>query len=162
VEQAARYLSGYEGTAAQFTVASFIDLRGARDAKTGVEVIGPDGNRAMSLQEAAAARAFQLPREGFFEIRRANGRNELIASHADRRESDLDVIPAETLALWQNTGQGARPTGGGAPAADTESRRVLWRWFAIALLIVGLAESLFASRYLKEQPAEPMVRRAAA
>jgi hypothetical protein len=142
-------------------VGSFIDLRNARETGTSVEVIGPDGARAMSLHEAASARAFQLPREGFFEIRRANGRNDLVAAHADRRESDLDVIPAETLALWQNTGQGAR-TPDGAPATDTESRRSLWRWFAAALLITGLAESFFSSRYLKEQQVEPMVRRAAA
>jgi hypothetical protein len=142
-------------------VASFVDLRNARDAGASVEVIGPDGGRAMSLRDAASARAFQLPREGFFEIRRANGRNDLIAAHADRRESDLDVIPAETLALWQNTGQSPQ-TPGGTPASETESRRSLWRWFAAALLAVGLAESLFASRYLKEQQVEPMVRRAAA
>jgi hypothetical protein len=161
VEQAARYLSGYEGTAAQFAVGSFVDLRGARDAGTGVEVIGPDGGRALSLEEAASARAFQLPREGFFEIRRANGRNELIAAHADRRESDLDIIPAETLALWQNTGNVANAPGS-APASESESRRSLWRWFAIALLVTGLAESLFASRYLREQQAEPKLRKAAA
>jgi hypothetical protein len=161
VEQAARYLSGYEAATAQFAVGSFADLRNARDAGASVEVIGPDGGRAMSLHDAAAARAFQLPREGFFEIRRANGRNDLIAAHADRRESDLDVIPAETLALWQNTGQSAQ-TPGGVPAPETDSRRSLWRWFAAALLIIGLAESLFSSRYLKEQQVEPMVRRAAA
>ena len=38
----------------------------------------------------------------------ANSRNELIAVHADRRESDLDVIPKETLALWQSTGKHRR------------------------------------------------------
>ena len=83
--------------------------------------------RALSLKEAASAQAFRLNREGFLELRRANGRNELMAVHADRRESDLDVIPKETLALWQGTGRAGGPGGPGAPAAQPYS---LWWYLA--------------------------------
>ena len=47
-----------------------------------------------------------MNREGFYEIHRANGRQELVAVHADRRESDLTPMPQETLDLWRNTGRG--------------------------------------------------------
>jgi hypothetical protein len=76
--------------------------------------------------------------------------------HADRRESDLDVIPAETLALWKGTGAGSR---GGPTTGDEGSKPYsLWWWFALALLIVTVAESLFASRYLAV-PEEPLAAR---
>ena len=162
VEGSARYLSGFVAAAERFTVGSFVDLRQAGDAGTGVEVIGPDGARLLSLDEAAKARTFRLPREGFFELRRANGRNELIAAHTSRRESDLDIIPAETLTLWQNTGGAAPGDASRAPAADPgEDRRYLWRYFAIALLILAVLEPLFSSRYLSPET-EPAVRRKAA
>ncbi len=54
-----------------------------------MEIIGPDGRRALSLTEAAAAQSFQLTRAGFYQIRFANGRNALIGVNPDRRESDL-------------------------------------------------------------------------
>ena len=44
-------------------------------------------------------------------MRRPNGQHELIAVHADRRESELETVPKETLALWQSTGK-AGPEGG--------------------------------------------------
>jgi hypothetical protein len=125
-----------------------------------VDVLDPDGKRALSLKEAATAQAFLLNREGFFELRRANGRNELIAVHADRRESDLDVIPEETLALWQGTGSTGGPGGPGAPAAKPYS---LWWYLAFALLVASFIESLFSSRYLAaEQETGTAVRRKAA
>ena len=34
-------------------------------------------------------------------MRLANGRHEVIGVNADRRESDLDVIPEDVLALWR-------------------------------------------------------------
>ena len=161
IEASARYLSGFDETPQDYTVGASIDLRNARDSRTAVEVLGNDGKRILGLAESAAARSFVLPREGFFEIRRANGRNELIAAHADRRESDLDLIPPETLALWQNTGAG---NSAGAPSPDEvrDRRQSLWWYFALALLLISLAESVFSARYLAADADKPVMRKAAA
>ena len=51
-------------------------------------------------------------------MRRPNGHHELVAVNADRRESDFDVIPPETLALWQNTGQGVGRASARPPSAE--------------------------------------------
>ena len=86
--------------------------------------------------------------EGFYELRRTNGRQELLAVNADRRESDLDLIPAETLALWQNTGQvgpGGQTAGESAPDRKPAT---LWWYVVLMLLIVTLTESFIGSRYL--------------
>jgi hypothetical protein len=125
-----------------------------------VDVIDPDGKRALSLKESATTQSFRLPREGFYELRRANGRHELIAVHADRRESDLDIIPKETLALWQGTGTTA--PGGAGPGGDAPKPVSLWWYFALALLAASLAESFFASRYLSAEQEPVVVRKQAA
>ena len=160
MEQSAQFLSGSESAPAQYVVDSFVELRAARDSGAGVDVLDPEGKRAISLKDAATAQAYRLTREGFYELRRANGRNELIAVHADRRESDLDIVPAETLALWQGTGT----TGGGAtgPADTAQKPFSLWWYFALILLGVAVAESFFASRYLSSEQELPAVRQKAA
>ena len=162
IEQSAYYLSGVEKSAADIAVESYLELRSSKDQGTSVEVLDPDGQRALSLTESTSAQNFRLPREGFFEVRRANGRHELIAVHADRRESDLTVIPKETLALWQNMGMGGeQQSGPGGQGITRTAPWSLWWYFALALLIVSLLESLFASRYLVAEN-QPMVRKEAA
>lgn len=161
MEQSAHYLSGAEATPARYIVDSFAELRTARDSGTGVDVIGPDGRRALSLQEAAKAQTLRLTHEGFYELRRSNGRHELIAVHADRRESDLDVVPKETLALWQGTG--VTGTNTSAPGTDqAEKPWSLWWYAALGLLVASIAESLFASRYLSTEQETAAVRKQAA
>lgn len=159
-EQSVEYLAGVEASPSQYVVDSFVELRAARDARAAVDILDPDGRRALTLKEAADAQAFRLTREGYYELRRGNGRNELIAVHADRRESDLDVVSAETLALWQGGGGGS----GGAPgtADDGAQRYSLWWYFALALLIASVVESLFSSRYLEAAPEQSATRRKAA
>ncbi len=147
VEQTARYLAGMENRGGPRMVGSFLELRSAREQSVGVEVIDPSGQRALSLKEAAAAQAFPLSREGFFELRRANGRHEMVAVNADRRESDLGVIPEETLALWRGGDASAQAA---AAAGKTEETRPVSLWWYVMLVaaVVLVAESLFASRYL--------------
>ena len=109
-------------------------------------VIDPEGNRPLSLEEAASTQAFRVAREGFYELRRANDRNEMIAVFADRREADLALAPQETLQLWQNTGEGSMEA-----AAVIESVRKPWNlwWYVLLLaLAAAIAESLLAGRYL--------------
>jgi hypothetical protein len=160
IEQTAVYLSGFDPAPATYVVDSFLELRSGRDAGSAVEVIGPGGDRALSLKEAANAQAYRLTREGFYEVRRGNSRNELIAVHADRRESDLDVVPTETLALWQSAGGASGPAGAAGEAG--EKPYSLWWYFALALLVASIAESLFASRYLAAAEERPVIRKQAA
>jgi hypothetical protein len=148
VEETARYLGGQQDRLTNTAVDSFIDLRTAKEQGATVDVIDPDGKRPMSLKEAATAQSFQVTREGFYEIHRANGRQELVAVHTDRRESDLTPIAPETLQLWKSTG---RPDE--APAnvvGETEQNRPwsLWRYALLLVLLLAIVESLFASRYL--------------
>ena len=65
-----------------------------------MEIIDPDGRRALSLAEAAAAQSFQLTRAGFYHIRFANGKDALIGVNPDRRESDLRAHCQDLLQLW--------------------------------------------------------------
>ena len=148
VEQSARYLSSDQDRALNVEAGSYIDLRSAKDQGTSVEVIDPDGKRPLSLKESVSAQTFVVTREGFYEIHRANGRQEMVAAHANRRESDLTPIPEETLELWRNTGK-AVPSSEGSPAADGSARPwSLWRYALALVLIAALVESFVASRYL--------------
>src|SRR4029079_4706667 len=121
----------------------------AKDQGTAVEVLGPDGNRVLSLKEAAAAQSFPATSAGFYELRRGNGRNELIAVNPDRRESSLDVIPRETLELWKKSGQGsaAEQTSG---TAQNQGRKPwpVWWYLLLGAAVAAVAESLVAARHM--------------
>ena len=51
-----------------------------------VVVLDPKGDRVLSLTEAAKAQNIQFTMGGFYDIRRPNGRNELVAVNTDRQE----------------------------------------------------------------------------
>ncbi len=121
VEETAQYLGGQQGRSTNVAVDSFIELRSAKDQGASVDVIDPDGKHPLSLKEAATTQSFQVNREGFYEIRRANGRAEMVAVHADRLESDLTPIPQETLDLWRNTGRGPETRGCGRRSGGATS-----------------------------------------
>ncbi len=156
VEQTARHLGRVEEGASSMAVGSFLDLRTAKEPGAGagasVEVLDPDGRRALSLAEAVKAQSFDLTATGFYDIRRQSGRHELVAVNADRRESDLDLIPAETLALWQNTGQGAPASNqavGGASNTEAEKKPNRFWWYVmLAVLALSVAETLVGNRHL--------------
>ena len=113
-------------------------------------MIGPDGKHELSLAEATHALSFDLEREGFYEVQRADGRRVLMAAHPDRRESDLRRVPGETLALWRNTGSTAAETVSGTVEHQTHPWS-LWRYVMVLVLVTAVVESVFASRYLKEE-----------
>lgn len=150
VVQTGRYLAGAEDTPSSVVAGTPVTLRRTREQGTAADVIGPDGKHELSLSDSAKALSFDLTRDGFYEVQRADGRRLLMAVDADRRESDLRAIPDETLALWRNTGT----TAAEAPAGPVE-RQVqawsLWRYALILVLFAALAESVFASRYLREE-----------
>jgi len=151
VQQSAAYLSG--GGAEQpvnLTVDSYVELRSTDKNGSAAEVLGPDGKPLLTLAEAASAKNFELPSEGFFEFKTAGGRRSLVAAHADRRESDLNVIPKETLDLWRATGQ-TDQTPQGASVAGDQSRKPWGLWPIVLLILLGvaIAESVVADRYLR-------------
>ncbi len=132
VVQSAAYLGG--GGAEQpvnLAVDSYVELRAADTKGAAAEVLDPDGKRLLSLEQATSAKNFPVAREGFFELKTASGRQSLIAAHADRRESDLTVIPKETLELWQATGASDQsgPLQPVWPAGSWSSRKPWGLWF---------------------------------
>ena len=157
IDQSARYLSSMEERNALVTVGSHIELRSAKEQAVSVEVIDPEGKRPLSLREATQSQTFQVPREGFFEVRRANGRHEMAAVNADRRESDLGLIPTETVQLWTGAGQGmaAKPEAASGPAGfqDEPAKKPwsFWWYFLLAAALATVGESILASRYLGVQ-----------
>jgi hypothetical protein len=165
VAQSALYLGG--GGAEQpvnLAVDSYVELRAGDGKGAAAEVLGPDGKRMLSLEEATKARNFALDREGFFEIKTAAGRRSLVAVHADRRESDLAPIPAETLDLWKGTGS-SDPTPGGAVGGTggADEPWGLWPYILLLLLGVAVAESVVADGFLRPSaPQREALKREAA
>ncbi len=164
VDRSAGYLGGIDQRSANIPVGSHISLHNSKDRGTAVEVIDPEGKRPLTLKEAAAAESFAVNREGYYEIRRTNGRQEMLAVHADRRESDLAPLPAETLALWKNSGSGdTSPSDASSETGERTTKWSLGPYLVILLLLVALAESLVADRYLSvAREDETVVRREAA
>jgi hypothetical protein len=152
IGQTANYLGRLDAGPPAVTVGSFEELRDAREKGTAIDVLDPKGERVFSLAEAATAQNIQFTIDGFYDIRRPNGRNELVAVNADRRESDLSPAAPETLRLWQNTASGVEA---GGQAAGEQKPQSLWWYVMLAVLACALAESLLGNRHLsvdKEAP----------
>jgi hypothetical protein len=147
VEQTAEYLGGSEVEASMLPVGAFLELRTAEQKAMAVEVTGPDGQRALSLSEAAKAQTLDLDRSGFYDVRRGSGKQQLVAVNVDRAESDLAQVPEETRALWQRMGQGGEQSGG-TTSTQSEQSWNLWWYVLLAALGLAIVESVFASKYL--------------
>jgi hypothetical protein len=147
IEHTANYLARQEEGPSNYLVGSYLELRQAKEQGAAVEVLDPKGARALTLDEATRAQNMPLAMAGFYDVKRPNGRHELVAVNADRHESDLDVISADTLALWQNTAQGQQnATAGGE--AETPKPMEFWWYVLIAVLGLAVAESLLGNRHL--------------
>ncbi len=147
VEQAANYLAGISEAPPAYVVDAFYELRGTQDPVSTMEVFDPSRRRVLSLAESAKARNIQLAAQGFYEVRRANGRVDLAAVNADRRESDLEPLPADAVSLWENTGQGAA-----AGVGETGSVRwSLWWYVMLGVALLSLAESVVSAKYLGKE-----------
>ena len=148
VQQAAGYLGGTASGASNLTVGTFADLRQRGSAGTAVDVMGPNGKRVLSLEEAASMKSLPLSREGFYEIHSPNGRERLIAVNADRRESNLTAVPKETLELWTHLAAPGAGQGAAAGGSKDETRESLGRYLLALVLLAAFAESLVSVRYL--------------
>ena len=156
VDRAARYLSGSARLSGSKLVDSFVQLRPATKptgTAAGVEVIAPDGRRPLSLAEARSAETLRLTHAGFYQIRFANGQDAVIGVNPDRRESDLEPIAPDVLALWgkSSAGIGEQP-GPGASALPVAGRIMnLWWYVMLFALMAGLAETVVASAHMGTQ-----------
>lgn len=147
VVQTGQYLAGYEEGSSNLVAGSPVLLRASRQQDTAADVIGPDGKHELSFADATKALDFNLDRDGFYEVQRANGHRLLVAVHADRRESDLTRVSRETLALWRNTGD--KPTRSEAGSVEKQTKPwSFWRYLMVLVLLVAVVESVIASRYL--------------
>src|ERR1035438_4657628 len=136
IEQTARYLGRLDAGPASVLVGGFAELRDSKEKGAAVDVLDPKGERALSLEEATKAQNIQFTMAGFYDIRRPNGRNELVAVNADRHESDLTPVAPDSLTLWQNTAQGA--AGVGSTAGDEQKPVSLWWYVMLAVLLLAL------------------------
>lgn len=148
--QTGRYLAGGEETVSSVAAGTPVALRRTREEGTAADVIGPDGRHELSIKAGTKALTFDLFQAGFYEVQRADGRRLLMAVHADPRESDLTTVPAETLALWRNTGNTAVDAQPASVERQTQAWS-LWRYALLLVLAAALVESVFASRYLQQE-----------
>ncbi len=149
VAQTARFLTGTEESNSSVVAGTPVLLRRTSSSGT-ADVIGPEGKHELPLEQANRALSYEVSREGFYEITRADGRRLLLAAHADRRESDLKPVSDETLDLWRNTGD----IGGRSdfPGQQTQTQPWnFWRYVLAVALVAGLIESIFANRYLSSR-----------
>ena len=157
VDRTARYLAGSDSISGSRVVDSFVPLRTTAvrtgDSSAGVEIIDPDGHRALSLAEAATAQSFQLTRAGFYQIRFANGHTALIGVNPDARESDLQPIANDLLQLWGKGSTSPEPTTVGYVQEKYTAHSVWW-YVMLLVLVAAVAESIVASRYLGTQREE--------
>ncbi len=156
IEQTARYLAGTERQGGARPVDAYLELRNAREKGQGVEVTDPEGKRPLTLSEAASAQSFQLTEAGYYHLRLANGRQNEVAVNADPKESNLDVIPEDVLALWRGNGAHSQEAAAaGRAPANRKTPESLW-WYVLLLgLCAALAESAVASGYLGTEREEP-------
>jgi hypothetical protein len=149
VKQTALYLSGTEDRNGSRLVDSFLQLRTTKEQAVSVEIVDPAGHRPLSLKEATSAESYQLTSAGFYEVRLANGRQELVGVNADRRESNLEVIPDDELSLWRGSGGTEQAAAAGAgEGSEPVKPRSLWWYAMILVLVAALVESLLAAGYL--------------
>jgi Aerotolerance regulator N-terminal/von Willebrand factor type A domain len=152
VDHATRYLAGSERLSGSKLVDSFLQVRATTPqvgAVSNVEVIDPAGRRALSLSEARTIQSFRLEQAGFYQVRFANGHDAVIAVNPDRRESDLTPLADDVQKLWSGSSSTTASPNAGAAAVEVSYRAVSLWWYAMLFaLLLALAETMLASRYM--------------
>jgi hypothetical protein len=155
IEQTARYLGGSERQGGARPVDAYLELRNAKEQTQGVEVTDPEGKRPLTLGEAASAQSFQLTMAGYYQLRLANGRQDEVGVNPDPKESNLDVIPDDVLALWRGKdGQSLPEAAAPGPVTPHKTPQTMWWYVMLLVFACAVAESVLASRYLGTQREE--------
>ena len=149
IEQTTHEMGGIGAARTNYRVGSYVDLRTVKEKNVPVEIIGPNNERALTLSESSKAQTFQFPTQGFFDIRRSNGREEMAAVNPDRRESDFTLVTPETVNLWKNTGIGSSSGTLASAAGNAEQTSELWWWVLALLAMLAIAESVVGNRHLE-------------
>jgi hypothetical protein len=150
VEQLAHRLSGWEEASLNLPVDSALDFKASAGSRA-FEAMDPDGNRALSYQESSKGAPLILSRAGYWEVRRGAGKSQMLAANIDRRESDLEPMPAESAQLWQSPA--AATTAGMTGTQESETRWPLAAWVLGAAAVAGLLEAVVSSRHLSRETA---------
>src|SRR5258708_36193724 len=124
IEQIARHLAGSKRQGGARLVYALLELRSAKEKAPkehtqGIEVTDPEGKRPLTLGEAASAQSFQLTEAGYYQLRLADGRQDEVGVNPDPKESNLDVIPEDVIALWQGAGGQTSQTASVPPGHAT-------------------------------------------
>ena len=156
IEQTARYLAGSERQGGAASVDAYLELRNEKEKNQGVEVTDPEGKRPLSLSEAASAQSLQLTEAGYYQVRLASGRQNEVAVNPDPKESNLEVVPDDVLALWQGKGnEASQPSPArGTPAAPQKLPQSFWWYVMLLVFASAIAESVIAGSYLGTQREE--------
>ncbi|MBI5280386.1 MAG: BatA domain-containing protein [Candidatus Solibacter usitatus] len=125
VEQLAHQLSGWRESAVAVAVDTVLDVKGGRQT---------------------------LDTAGFHEFFPGGGRKLVVAVNVDRRESDLEPMPADSAELWQ-AGPRAGAEQSGSGGAQQRHRRPLAAWLLGLALAAGLAEVFIARTHLNREAA---------
>ncbi|HKD92613.1 MAG TPA: hypothetical protein VKB56_11935, partial [Terriglobales bacterium] len=97
---------------------------------------------------------FRLTRAGFYQIRLANGRDQVIGVNPDRRESNLEALPNDIQQLWSGSSGDNVPQSAGAGERKNQPVSLWWYVMLIALAAAS-AEIAIASGYMGTQREEP-------
>ena len=171
IQQAARYVAGYEAPESWHTVGNNIRL-GALDELefpegTAVELMTPRGNR-MDLIATGMAPGAAITSEitdrvpvddpGFYALKWSDGDNEhmlTVAANLDRMESDLSKLDPEELTAaltYGAIGSGDRSLANQVAPESREARQAWW-WYLLVLVFVLLATDTALSNSLSPRSA---------
>ncbi|HHX81669.1 MAG TPA: hypothetical protein GX696_01635, partial [Pseudomonadaceae bacterium] len=152
--EVARYLSNEQLLVKQQVTGSYLQLSSSGGASG--QVVDPDGNTLLSLQDTTRNQDVLLNKSGYYQVFTPAG-EVLVAVNPDIRESDLTLMPAQALQNWQNAVSGTRTGPAVTDFSATDSSATgsaepeeidLWRIGLILLVLLALAESLLGNRYL--------------
>ena len=143
-----RYLALHAEKKSAYTVGEPVRLVLPTDSA--VRVIGPNGAEAI-LTSATAKEVFyrSTDRPGFYDVR---GRQEqdILAVNVSSVESALSFVPPEQIgaSLVNDAPRMSvtQPESVSSIAAYTEKSQRLWWWVLLAVLFLGLGETLLANR----------------
>ncbi|MDR2213523.1 MAG: BatA and WFA domain-containing protein [Pseudomonadales bacterium] len=149
--EVAQYLSNEQLLVREQVVDSYLQLTQTGGASG--QVVDPDGENLLSLQDTTRAQDVLLNKTGYYQVFTPGG-EVLVAVNADPRESDPTPMNAQALQNWQSSVNSAAVNASTTQVVDPLSREAepdaieIWRIFLILLAIGVLAESLLGNRYL--------------
>ena len=171
IQQATRYVAGYEAPESWHTVGNNIRLVALDELQfpegTAVELMTPRGNRmdliATGMAPGAATTSETSDRipvddPGFYTLKWSDDDSEhtrTVAANLDRMESDLSKLDPEELTAaltYGAIGSGDRSLANQVAPESREARQAWW-WYLLVLVFVLLATDTALSNYLSPRSA---------